>query len=176
MAAQSSTYPTGPTTLLGSVTTPFASGTLQGTFISSVYSGDTSNPYGGLTFTYLLELNSSSIDSSSEFTVGGFAGFLTDVSFNQTGAEVAPSNFLRSGNGGVIHSQWNTSVELPSGDNGALVVVQSNAHAFGGNSGSVIDSTSVNVSILAPVPEPGVVSLVAMGFGALFIFRRRSSK
>ena len=175
MTAQASPYPTGGT-LLGSVSAPFASGTLQGTFISDVYSGDASNPYGGLTFTYLIELNSSSIDSSSEFTVGGYAGFLTDVSFHQSGAEVAPSNFLRSGNGNVIHSQWNTSVELPSGDTGALVVVQSNAHNFGNNSGSVIDSTAVTIPILAPVPEPGALSLVAIGFGALFIFRRRSSK
>lgn len=178
ITATASSYPTGSTTLLGQVTAPFASGTLQGTLISSVYSGDTSNPYGGYTFTYLLELNSSSTDSSSEFTVGGYAGFLTDVSFNKTGAEVAPSNFMRSGNGAVIHSQWNSSIELPSGDTGALVVVQSNAHNFANNSGSVIDSTAVTVPIFAPaaVPEPGIASLVSFGLGALFVFRRHGSK
>jgi len=123
-------------------------------------------------------LNSTSSDSSSEFTVGGYAGFLTEASYNQSGAEVAPSNFLRSGNGSVIHSQWNTSPELPSGDTGALVVIQSSATAFGSNSGSVIDSTAVTVAILSPtaVPEPGAASLLAVGLGALFTFRRRGSK
>lgn len=175
MAAQSSTFPTGGT-LLATTNSPFSSATLQGRLITSVYSGG-GDPYaGGLTFTYLLELNSSSTDSSSEFTVGGFAGYSTDVSFNQSAGEIAPSTFMRSGNGGVIHSQWNTSIELPSGDTGALVVVQTSATSFGGNFGAVIDSTSVTVPILAPVPEPGTVGLMAIGLGALFIVRRRSSK
>lgn len=176
--AAASSYPTGSPLLLGQVNAPFASGTLMGTLVSSVYSGDTANPYGGYTFTYLLELNSSSTDSSSEFTVGGYSGFQTDVSYNQTGNEIAPSNFLRSGNGAVIHTQWDTSTELPPGDTGALVVIQTGAHAFANNSGSVIDSTATTVPILAPtvVPEPGTVSLVAIGLGALFTFRRRGLK
>jgi len=174
VTALSSSYPIGGL-MVGSESTNFSTGTLNGTFTSTVYSGDMSNPYGGLTFTYLLELNGSSSDASSEFSVGGYAGFLTDVSYNQTGGEVAPSNFLRSGNGNVIHSQWFTSVELPSGDTGALLVIQTDAHNFGNNSGSVIDSTSQILPILAPVPEPGALSLLAIGFGALFIFRRRSS-
>lgn len=176
ITATGSSYPTGATQIT-SESTPFSFATINGTLISTVYRGDTSNPYGGLTFTYLLELNSTSSDSLSEFTLGGYSGFLTDVSYNQTGNEVAPSNFLRSGTGNVIHAQWESSAELPSGDTGALVVVQTSALGFGNNTGTVTDSSGGTVAILsAAVPEPGIASLLTVGFGAFFMFRRRSSK
>jgi hypothetical protein len=178
IAATLSTYPMGGgLTLLDQTNYTFNTGTLEGTVTSSVYSGDTSNPNGGLTFTYLLSLFNTGTDSSSEMTVGGYKGFLTDVSYN-TGGAMAPSTFTRSGDGNVVRFVWGGG-GLPSGDTGDLVVVQSSASNYQVGQGAVIDSLAGDVWILTPtaVPEPGVGVLLTGGLGALVVFlRRRNSK
>ncbi len=173
--ANSSTFPVGGT-ILDTVTTPFTSSTIDGTVISQVISGDSSNPYGGLTFTYSLSLNMFSSDSASEMTIGSYGGFVTDVSYNLIGGEVAPSNFTRSttGNGSVIRFSWSNGGGIMPGQTGALIVVQTAAQAFTSASGGVIDSQTVNISTLAPVPEPGVASLFVAALGAFALWRRNS--
>jgi hypothetical protein len=174
--AFSSPYPVGVGAPLATVTSPFISSTIDGTVISSVYSGDLSNPYGGLTFTYLLELSNSSTDSSSEMTVGSYGGFTVDVSYNQNGGGVAPSNFTRSGGtGGTIRFLWSANGGLQPGQNGALVVVQTGEQSYTTAQGGVIDSQTVNISALAPIPEPGIASLVLTCLGGLIFFARRRS-
>ena len=178
ITATASAFPVGGTAV-DSTSYTFSSSTIDGTVISTVYSGDTSNPYHGLTFTYLLMLSGASTDSASEMTVGSYGGFMTDVSYNPSSdGGVAPSNFTRSttGSGSTLRFLWSNGGGILPGENGALVVVQTSATSFGTAPGGVIDSQTVNISVLAPVPEPEIGSLVAMGLGALFIFRRRSSK
>lgn len=176
IAALSSDYPTGGT-VLDTVTDPFTSSTIDGTIISQVISGDPSNPYGGLTFTYLVEDNAVATDSVSEMTVGSYGGFLTDVSYNATGSEVLPSNFTRSatGSGSTIRFLWSSGGGIQPDQTGALIVVQTSAQNYAPAQGGVIDSQTVNISTLAPVPEPGTVSLLIAGLG-LFFFSRRNSK
>src|SRR5947208_1433166 len=70
--------PTG--TLLASTTTPFLSTSLSGTLISRVYSGDTTSPLSGLTFTYQVVLSPGSPDSISQLSVSRFGSFATYVS------------------------------------------------------------------------------------------------
>lgn len=175
ITAMPSTYPSGGgLSLLEQTNSSFSTGTLEGTVTSSVYKGDSSNPYGGLTFTYLLTLYNTGTDSSSEMTVGGFAGFLTDVSYN-TGA-FSPSTFTRSYSGDVVRFVWGGG-GLPSGQTGDLMIVQTSASNFEVGDGAVIDSRAGDVTILSPVPEPGIGALVTGGLGALVVFlRRRNSK
>jgi hypothetical protein len=54
-------------------------------------------------------------------------------------------------------------------------VVQTGASNFQTAMGGVIDSIPANVSVLAPVPEPAIGSLLLTGLG-MFFFRRRASK
>ena len=173
--ANPSSSPTGGT-VLDTITTPFTSSTIDGTVVSQVITGDSSNPYGGLTFTYSIFLNNFSSDSLSEMTVGSYGGFTANVSYDLTGSEVAPSNFTRSttGNGDTIRFYFSNSGGLQPGQTGALVVVQTAALSFTPALGSVIDSQSVNISTLAPIPEPGIASLFVAGFGALALWRRNS--
>lgn len=173
--ASPSAFPTGGT-VLDTVTTPFTSSTIDGTVVSQVISGDPSNPYGGLTFTYSLSMNTFSSDSASEITIGSYGNTIDDVSFNLTGAEVAPSNFTRSttGDGSVIRFLFANGGGLMPGQTGALVVVQSSATAFAPAVGGVIDSQTVNISTLAPVPEPGIVSLFVAALGVFGLWRRNS--
>src|SRR5262249_3341853 len=158
---QPSAFPTGGT-LLDSISSSFSgsssSGVLIGTLTSAVYSGDASNPYGGLTFTYLLTMNGASTDNSSGFTLDGFSGRQTDVSYNLTGTEIAPSPFTRSsaGSGTTIRSPWFIGGGLQPGQTGALIVVQPDAHVYGGSLGSVSAGQPVaQIGILTAVPEPG---------------------
>ena len=97
MPAQPSLFPIGGT-VLQSLTAPFSSSVMSGTLTSQVISGDTSNPFGGgLTFTYRLTLTPNSVDDASQISIGSFAGFLTDVSYNLSLGGTAPTTFSRSG-------------------------------------------------------------------------------
>jgi hypothetical protein len=174
--AASSTFPTSATPLQTN-SFAFSSSTLDGTITSIVYSGDSSNPYNGLTFTYLVSLTSASIDFSSEFTVGSYGGVQTDVSYNSTGGEVVPSDFGRSsGTGDILRLFYSNGGGIAPGQTGALIVVQTDAHSYQSEMGGVINSSTADVMILTPLPEPAVGSLLVTGLGALFIFRRRYSK
>jgi hypothetical protein len=108
-------------------------------------------------------------------TVGSYGGFLTDVSYNSNfSAGVAPSDFSRNGDGSILQFSYNNNGGLPPNESSAEIVVQTNAKNFQTAMGGVIDSTTANVSVLAPVPEPAIGSLFATGLGAFLFWRRRS--
>src|SRR5262245_29509473 len=72
---------------------PFASATFNGTLISTVYSGDATNPYGGLTFTYQLINNagSSPVGDIDRLTINDYAGFAVDASYQSPTTGVLPT-------------------------------------------------------------------------------------
>jgi len=178
ITAVSSGFPTGGS-VLDTTSVGFTTATLDGTVTSTVYSGDPSNPYGGLTFTYSLSLLNTSSDSASELTAGSFGGFLTDVSYNLSGSELAPSNFSRSsGTGANLQFFFSNGGGIAPGQTGALIVVQTDAQGFQLGAGGVIDSVPGNVNLFVPlpVPEPATGSLLATGLATFFVFRRRTSK
>ena len=65
--------------LVASELIPFSSAFYSGTLLSQVYAGDPANPFGGLTFSYVLANNPTSLDALERFTAVNFTGFLADV-------------------------------------------------------------------------------------------------
>jgi hypothetical protein len=175
--------PTGGVVQAGTgVAVPFASpagpGQFSGTLTTSVISGDPSNALGGLTFTYRLTNDAVSLAALERMTNLNFTGFLTDVSY-QTPAGVAPTSVDRDASASTIG--WNFSAlgkgVIPPGSASALLVIQTNAHAFAPIDANVIDgSIGVAASFGPVVPEPASLTLLGISMlsvGALSQRRKR---
>ncbi|MDE3099838.1 MAG: hypothetical protein KGJ88_10220 [Verrucomicrobiota bacterium] len=146
---------------------------LGGTLTSSVLTGDASNPYGGLTFTYQFNIAPVATDSASGIALGGFAGFLTDVSF-RLASGVAPTYVTRSGSGDDVTFNFFTPDVVP-GQSSALLVVQTDAHSWKHGITSIIDHSAVpNIGTLIPaVPDAANTGwLLCIGLCALAFFGR----
>ena len=82
----------------------------SGTLRTQVIQGDASNPFGGLTFTFLLTNDATSHTSLERMTDIDFTGFLTDVSYQAPPTGVPSTTTDRSASSGSIG--WSFS---PSG-------------------------------------------------------------
>lgn len=155
--------PTGGVLIAGGVPVPFASTNYSGTLTSSVIAGDPSNLLGGLTFTYLLASDASSINMISRLTVNGYAGFMTDASYQSPPMGIMPAyaDRLTADVVGFSFISFPVGAGLISpGSHSALLVVQTDAPAFTTSFASVIDGTVVSPPIYAPIPEPATAVFV----------------
>lgn len=148
-------------------------GVFVGRVTSFVWTGDPTNPLGGLTFQYRLENFAASNDGIGRFVANGYLGWQTDAS-GELGSVPVPTIIDRPNNGNRV----GFSFFYFGVDNGLIepgqtthVVVQTNAPNFRVDTGSVIDGGVVNVDILSPVPEPATIA--ALGVGAVALLRRR---
>ena len=152
--------PVGGSVILGTgLPVNFFSGTFNGTLISTVYSGDTSNPYGGLTFTYeLINNNSPPAGDIDRLTINDYTGFLVDASYQSPAIGVLPTLVDRDGTGDVMGFSF---INLPgnlghgplhAGSNSALLVLQTNALLYQPTFASVIDGSVASVPSFAPRP------------------------
>ncbi len=148
----------------------------SGTLTSSVYSGDTSNPFGGLTFTYQLTSNPSSVNAIDRMTLNRFSGFQTDISYSDSG--VVPIRATRTGGSGdlIAFVFENASFQpiLTPGSSSVLLVIQTDSTVWDIGNGSVIDGATANVPVFVPlaVPEPTTLALLALGAAALMARRK----
>lgn len=163
-------------TVVASQTVNYTTATYSGTLTSTVVSGDTSNPLGGLTFTYQISNNTTSAHAITRLAVNGFSGFSTDMSFNNGSGTIAPTLNDRDAGGNVIGF---TYIGAPIGGGtiipGAtsnLMVVQTNAAGFRPTLGNVIDGSIAVVDTYAPVVIPEPASATAL-LAAGLIRRRR---
>jgi len=176
--------PSPGATLLASTNVSFNSVSFtNGLLFSQVFANDTSNPLGGLTFTYQVSIGTNSPQGVSDLSVGdpflNFQGFLTDGSYtNIAPGQVAPDFIKRTGDGEVIHFNFSFfSPELNPGQTSSLLVIQTDATAFGVTHATVADGVgSVNISTWAPVPEPGIAALGLIGALGFLVSRRRQTK
>lgn len=166
--------PLGATAVVSS-TVNFVAPTFSGTLVSTVWSGDTANSLGGLTFTYQLFNNTFSPDPIDRFTLSSFSGVLTDASF--FGAGIVPTSAVRNPAGNQISFNFTGPFEgtLIQGGSSALLILQTDSAHWQHSLAGVINSSSVNVATFAPkpVPEPATAALVLLGALA-FVVRRKS--
>jgi len=155
-------------------------GSFTGTLTTTVITGDVSNPFGGLTFTYLISNAAASANSIGRMTVGDFSGFLTDGSYQIPVAGVAPASIDRNVSGDVAGFNFvPTPVDpftgfLAPGLSSALLVVQTNAPAYVASTANLIDGGVTSVASLGPtVPEPSTIALVLGSLASLGVYRLR---
>jgi hypothetical protein len=175
--------PTGGVLIAGGVPIPFATAQYSGTLTSSVILGDPSNPFGGLTFTYLLTNDVTSTGEIERLTVNDYMGFLTDVSYQIPTLSTIPTLNNRSIAGDVLGFTFIGAPlgagTLTPGSVSALLVIQTDAPAFAPTIASVIDGTVASVPSFGPlVPEPSTWALLAAGSACLLAveyLRRRNA-
>ena len=154
-------------------------------FNNTVFTGDlreqvfTDTVTGNLDFLYMVA-STGGPDSIARLTTTSYAGFTTDVGYSSAPATdllalgdtptTAP-DFITSGGGG---SNISFNFSLRPGQETFLLVVKTNATAWGTGSSQLIDGGVATMSTLAPTPEPALGGLLLGGlFGAgLFVTRR----
>jgi MYXO-CTERM domain-containing protein len=162
--------------VIASQTLPFSTSLYSGTLTSQVISGDTNNPHGGLTFTFLLSNDARSSSSLNRLTLNGFTNaFSVDASWFGSSPNIAPFAVDRDGTG-VVGFSFNTILpgflRIAPGTSSTLLILQTNSTTYFNTLASVIDGRVTQVGSFAPVPTPGVASLLGLG-GALAVRRRR---
>jgi len=162
--------------VIASQTLAFSTSLYSGTLTSQVISGDTNNPHGGLTFTFLLSNDASSSSSLNRLTLNGFtSGFSVDASWFGSSPSVAPIAVDRNTTG-VVGFSFNTILpgflRIAPGTSSTLLILQTNSTTYFNTLASVIDGRVTQVGSFAPVPTPGVASLLGLG-GVLAVRRRR---
>lgn len=170
-------------TVLDTLASPFAvPGSFAGTLTTTVIQGDTSNPFGGLTFVYEFN-NTSGPNSIGRLSIDRYLGVLADVSFDSGSTGVAPALADRNPYGDVIGFSFFPLAQVldPLGETGFLtpgshtrrLVVQTNAPDYRDAVGSLIDGGVTQAATFAPVPEPATAALALAACGLLVAIRRR---
>ncbi|GMU24140.1 MAG: hypothetical protein AMXMBFR13_42170 [Phycisphaerae bacterium] len=169
--------PVNGAVIAGPLVTPLVGAAFNATLISTVIQGDTSNPYGGLTFVYEVINSPNSQDPLGRVTITGFDGWLTDMSYQpQLGGQLPPTIMDRAANGEVVGYSFiapplGTTALLP-GATSELLVVQTNAPSYTTSVGNVIDGSIAAGPAYAPIPEPTAL-LLLVGSAGMWLRRRR---
>ena len=163
-------------TLLQSSSVPFTAPTFSGTLLSQVWTGDTANPLGGLTFTFQIGNDLISPDAIDRVTLGGYSRFAVDASYDLPG--ILTTSVTRSASGNQVSFNFAGPFQgtLVQGGISAILILQTDALAWQPGLAAIINSSSVNVPTFAPalaVPEPSLTAMVLVGGALLGAFRFR---
>lgn len=156
-------------------------GAFSGTLKTDVISGDTSNPFGGLTFIYTLSNDGvAGPNSIGRLSLAGLSGFGLDGSYQIPATGVAPASIDRNPSGDVVGFNFVPLASDPAtgflapGTSSAVLVIQTDATAYAkGSFGSLIDGGVGTVEAIIPVPEPATIVLTLVGLAATAVVGRR---
>lgn len=157
-------------TLLASMSNEsFSAATFSGLVTEDVYQ-NASN--GDLTFTYQFTNNSGSPDGISRMSVSNYSPkYTTDVSqlVNGGTASSDSADRLNASGGNVVG--FNFASGVAQGSQSYLLVVTTDATAYGNGQIAFQDGSNVTVKGFAPtVPEPGTIAAFAVtGLGILLL-------
>ena len=149
---------------------------LQSTLTALVWYAPSSNPYGGITFTYTLDASIFQADELHRLTVTGFDGFQVSIEQSAPVPGEVWTFATRDANADVVGG----FVSLGAGELSQRLIVHTDATDWTRVSGAAINGQSVNLTTLGPfesedpvVPEPREYAMMA-GFGllGLALFRR----
>lgn len=154
-------------------------GSYSGFLTTDVYSGDATNPFGGLTFVYSIT-GLVGPNSLGRMSIQGYTGFSTDASYQTPlgASQIAPAYVDRNPTGDVIGFSF---IPLPAaldpsgvtgfllaGDDSAKLVIQTDAPLWQPTVASFIDGGITQAATLGPVvPEPSTIALLVTGLGAI---------
>jgi hypothetical protein len=176
---------------IADITLPFSTPTYSGTLRSTVWLGDTSNPLGGLTFSYILTNDAASTDSIRRLGVLGFGNFATDVNWSLFLAGKAPTLADRTPGGAVVAFDFVGPLviddrtigagPLDPGEKSRAMIVQTNARNFHLSLAGTLDDHLAIVGTFAPIgriiPEPSSLMLASLGaLGFVWTLRRARRK
>lgn len=162
--------PTGA--VIDTLVSPFSvPGKYAGTLTSRVIQGDGTNPYGGLTFEYVLASSSLSTNPLTAVTINGYATSLTDASY--VAGNRAPTTVDRL-TADVVGFRFVAPVFIPGfglygngalspGETSSRLIIQTNLSGYRTDTAQVIDGAVTTVAAFAPVPEPASVLLAGLG-------------
>ncbi len=155
----------------------FASGDIQGTVESWVFSGDTFNPFGGLTFVYRINSAPTSTDTISSLGISGFAGLLADVVQDPAGGAFASAIADRSLDGNTIGWNFLGGGRIPAGASSFYLIVRTDGTTYHTGTAGVSDGTGATASpvcLPGAVPDGGsAVALLGIGLAGIEGLRRR---
>jgi hypothetical protein len=169
----------GANVVLPTVSSTFTAPDYSGTLFSTIYNNDSSNPYGlgDLTFTYLIQMNSSTVDPVSTFTVSSFANYLTDArETTSLPTDIVPSSVVQTApSGSVVRYRFDGAL-LGAGTTSALLVVYSDAFNWANTQAGLLDGVGSSANSVAPAPlvttpEPSTTILTGLGLMGLLIVR-----
>jgi hypothetical protein len=167
--------PWGSPTLIASVTSPYAAGSLSGTMTSMVFR----EAAGNLDFFY--QVTSTSAHPAIHMSVAGFGSYTTNV-YSSTDATILPSP-ANSSLGTVNFADiYRFDPDVVGADFlGGLanastywLIVQTNATTYSGTTAFIQDGAQATAASFAPAPLPSSLALFATGAVSLVggLFRR----
>ncbi len=163
-------------TVIASKELPFFGVAFSGKLKSEVILGDTSNPLGGLTFTYLIKNDSTSSHALHRFSITNFSTVNIDASYLDVPGLVSPFELDRSTADvfgalfGDLTSLGYTTIR--PGESSSLLVVQTDAApaSYFDVLATVANGSPATVGSYAPAPTPTSVpepSTVALALGSI---------
>lgn len=145
--------PVDGTVVASAVAAPLVAETFAGSVTTTVIAGDTSNPLGGLTFTYLVTNNPDSANMINQFGISNFEGFLVEASYQVPGEGIPPAYISRSSTGDAIYFDFSAGIgpgPLNPGSSSALLVLQTDASNYRWTPASAIDGSIGEAASFAP--------------------------